>query len=216
MSEANVFYDSGAQISIIRRSYAESLALEGKPINIVITKVGGVEEELTTKLYKVPVYNSDGKRVQIVQAVGIAQISEDSPNGNISEVSKIFDIPTSMLKHKVGPIDLLIGINYPHGNAARTPIRDETSETDHTQKRRFRQSAIYQTIKALSILRCLYGSEMVLLGVVLDSLVSVKCLALIFHKKMTMQYSWSNVNLWLNTTSNKQLWIYITFFPKSF
>ena len=25
-----------------------------------------------------------------------------------------------------------------HGNAARTPIRDETSETDHTQKRRFR------------------------------------------------------------------------------
>jgi hypothetical protein len=41
-----------------------------------------------------------------------------------------------------------------HGNAARTPIRDETSETDHT-------------IKALAILRCLYGSEMVLLGVFL-------------------------------------------------
>jgi hypothetical protein len=28
-------------------------------------------------------------------------------------------------------------------------------------------SAIYQTIKALAILRCLYGSEMVLLGVVI-------------------------------------------------
>ena len=54
-----------------------------------------------------------------------------------------------------------------HGNAARTPIRDEASETDHTQKRRFRHSAIYQTIKALAILRCLYGSEMVVLGVVL-------------------------------------------------
>ena len=49
-----------------------------------------------------------------------------------------------------------------HGNAARTPIRGETSETDHTQKRRSRHSAIYQTIKALAILRCLYGSEMVL------------------------------------------------------
>ena len=49
-----------------------------------------------------------------------------------------------------------------HGNAARTPIRGETSETDHTQKRRFRHTAIYQTIKALAILRCLYGSEMVL------------------------------------------------------
>jgi hypothetical protein len=54
-----------------------------------------------------------------------------------------------------------------HGNAARTPIRDETPETDHTQKRRFRHSAIYQTIKALAILRCLYGSKMVLLGVVI-------------------------------------------------
>jgi hypothetical protein len=54
-----------------------------------------------------------------------------------------------------------------HGNAARTPIRGETSETDHTQKRRSRHSAIYQTIKALAILRCLYGPEMVLLGMVM-------------------------------------------------
>ena len=54
-----------------------------------------------------------------------------------------------------------------HGNAARTPIRGETSETDHTQKRSSRHGAIYQTIKALAILRCLYGSEMVLLGVVI-------------------------------------------------
>jgi hypothetical protein len=44
-----------------------------------------------------------------------------------------------------------------HGSAARTPIRDESSETDHTPKRRFRHSAIYQTI----------GSQMVLLGVVI-------------------------------------------------
>ena len=73
-----------------------------------------------------------------------------------------------------------------HVNAVRTPIRGETSETGDTQKRCSRHCAIYQTIKALAILRCLYGSEMVLLG---WSLVSVKCLALIFHKKMTMQYS---------------------------
>jgi hypothetical protein len=54
-----------------------------------------------------------------------------------------------------------------HGNAVQTPIRDEMSETDHTQKQRFRHSAFYQTIKALAILRCLYGSEMVLLRVVI-------------------------------------------------
>jgi hypothetical protein len=34
-------------------------------------------------------------------------------------------------------------------------------------KRRFRHTAIYRTIKALAILSCLYGSEMVLLAVVI-------------------------------------------------
>ncbi len=99
-----------------------------------------------------------------------------------------------------------------HGNAARTPIRDETSETDHTRKRHFCHSAIHQTIKTLAILRCLYGSEMVVLGVVIG-----KCCmpSTDIHKKMTMQYSWSNVNLCL-ASSDKQQWTYITFFPKSF
>ena len=47
------------------------------------------------------------------------------------------------------------------------PEHQSGAETDNTQKRRFRHTAIYQTIKALAILRCLYGSEMVLLGVVI-------------------------------------------------
>ena len=34
------------------------------------------------------------------------------------------------------------------GNAARTRIRDKTSETNHTEKRRFRNGAICRTIKA--------------------------------------------------------------------
>ena len=49
------------------------------------------------------------------------------------------------------------------GNTAR--IRDETY--DHTQKRHFRYGAICRTIKALVIQRCLYGSKMVLLGLVI-------------------------------------------------
>ena len=72
------------------------------------------------------------------------------------------------------------------GNAARTRIRAETSETDHTLKRRFRHNAICRTIKALATLRCLYGSEMVLLG---WSLGSVRLLSLIFLKKMVMACS---------------------------
>ena len=53
------------------------------------------------------------------------------------------------------------------GNAARTRIRDETSDIDHTQKRCFCHGTICRTIRGLAILRCLYGSEMVLLGVVI-------------------------------------------------
>ena len=122
-SEASVFYDSGAQISMIRRSYAESLALESKPISIVITKVGGTEEELTTKLYKVPVHNCEGKRVQVVQAVGIEQISEDSSIENLDAISRTLDIPVDAVKRKAGPVDLLIGVNYPQFHAGETRIK---------------------------------------------------------------------------------------------
>ena len=43
------------------------------------------------------------------------------------------------------------------GNAAQTRIQDETSETDHTQKRHFCHGVICRIIKALTILRYLYG-----------------------------------------------------------
>ena len=36
-TEANVFYDSGAQVSMIRSSFAGSLCLESKPVKILIT-----------------------------------------------------------------------------------------------------------------------------------------------------------------------------------
>ena len=49
------------------------------------------------------------------------------------------------------------------GNAAQSRIRDEMSENGHTLKTKL--SSWFRTIKALAILRCLYGSEMVLLGV---------------------------------------------------
>ena len=52
-TEASIFFDSGTQISMVRSSFAESLGLESKTVKILITKVGGVEEELSTKLYKV-------------------------------------------------------------------------------------------------------------------------------------------------------------------
>ena len=66
-----------------------------------------------------------------------------------------------------------------HGNVARIRNRDETSESDHTLKRRFRHGAFCRTIKDMDILRCLCGW----------SLGSVKLLLLIFQEKMVMAHS---------------------------
>ena len=45
---------------MIRSEFAESLNLKSQPIRIVITKVGGVEEDMNSSLYKVPVCKEDG------------------------------------------------------------------------------------------------------------------------------------------------------------
>ena len=46
----NVFFDSGAQVSLIRQKTADCLGLKGKDISVTITKVGK-EEEMKTKAY---------------------------------------------------------------------------------------------------------------------------------------------------------------------
>ncbi len=89
----------------------------------MITKVGRTEEELTTKLCKVPVHNCKGKQVQVVQAVGIEQISKDSSTENLDAISRILDIPVDAVKRKAGPVDLLIGVNYPQFHAGETRIK---------------------------------------------------------------------------------------------
>ena len=121
---AKVFYDSGAQISMVRKDLVEEMRLEGRPSKIVITKVGGTEEELDTKIYKVPVSTYDGKRVQIVQAVGISHISDDATNINVNRISEIFGIPADQLKRVSGLVDLLIGINHLQFHVGETRIKD--------------------------------------------------------------------------------------------
>ena len=122
-NEDNVFYDSGAQISMIRSEFAESLNLESQPIRIVITKVGGVEEDMNTSLYKVPVCKEDGSIVQTMEAVGIQRISEDTPAVDINYLSAILGISKYKLKRKAGPIDLLIGINYSRFHTGETKVK---------------------------------------------------------------------------------------------
>ena len=73
-----VLFDSGAQISLIKQETAENLGLKGNAVSITITKVGGEEENVKTKVYKVPVTSLDDPKMYSVTAVGIACISDES------------------------------------------------------------------------------------------------------------------------------------------
>ena len=122
-TEASVFYDSGAQISMVRSSFAESLCLESKPVKIIITKVGGVEEELATKVYKIPICTVHGKPVQTIQAVGIPQISNEVEEVDTTVLASMFGLVASEDRRKAGPIDLLIGINYSRFHVGETKVK---------------------------------------------------------------------------------------------
>ena len=92
---ANVLLDSGAQISLITTSLAESLQLRGKNVSTTITKVGGQEEEFCTKMYAVSVRPVNKKQSYTIRAVGIPSISDD-----ISEVNLSHSIPVQAILHQ--------------------------------------------------------------------------------------------------------------------
>ena len=122
--EANVLYDSGAQVSMIRSSVADEMCLPGKRIKIFLTKVGGAEEELDTMLYKVTLCSKDNVTVQSINAIGIPQISDDVTDVDVSIISRKFSVPVEELRRKAGPIDILVGINYPHLHLGKTRVKD--------------------------------------------------------------------------------------------
>ncbi|CAB3977716.1 PREDICTED: uncharacterized protein LOC107334806 [Paramuricea clavata] len=64
----NVLLDSGAQLSLIRQETAETLGLEGDNISITLTKVGGEEEEISTKVYKIQVSPPDSNKRFVIKA----------------------------------------------------------------------------------------------------------------------------------------------------
>ena len=62
----NVLLDTGAQVSLIRNDTALMLGLKGKDTSVTITKIGGEEESMQTKVPCVPVESlDDGRRYPI-------------------------------------------------------------------------------------------------------------------------------------------------------
>ena len=111
--------DSGAQLSLIREETAESLGLEGDNISITLTKVGGEEEEITTKVHKVNISPPDNKNKYVVKTVSIPTISDDITAIETKEIGKQLGLKDKIHCGK-GPVDILIGIDHPSMHTGET------------------------------------------------------------------------------------------------
>ena len=118
--KGNVLLDSGAQVSLIRHAVAKDLKLKGKDANVTITKVGGQEEEICTKLYKVPLLSLDNNSVHHITAIGIPSISDSVASVNVGQIGEKLGLERTKIFRENGPIDVLIGINHAKMHAGET------------------------------------------------------------------------------------------------
>ena len=77
-----------------------------------MTKVGGSEEVLTSKLYDIPLLNINGKKWYI-RAYGIDKISSNISRMNVNNVISLFGgVMVNDITQPEGEVDLLIGYDY--------------------------------------------------------------------------------------------------------
>ena len=107
----NILLDSGAQISLIRLPLAQDLKLKGKDAVVTITKVGGEEEEMKTKVYRVRIRSLEDSSTYTINAVGIPSISDEIAEVKLADIAKSFGLGRGTLRRRRGTVDMLIGID---------------------------------------------------------------------------------------------------------
>ena len=120
----NVLFDSGAQISLIRSETAHNLGLKGRDISVNITKVGGEQEKINTKVYKVPVTTIDNQKKHSVRATGIPCINDEIASIHVARIIERFGLSNEKVWRGKGPVDLLIGIDHANMHTGLTKQMD--------------------------------------------------------------------------------------------
>ena len=116
----NVLLDTGAQVSLIRSDTAELLGLKGRDISVTITKVGGEEETMRTKEYRVPISSVDDRKKYSIKAIGIPSISDDIVPVPTSQITELLGLQNEKIRRGRGPIDILLGIDHAHMHTGET------------------------------------------------------------------------------------------------
>ncbi|PFX31032.1 hypothetical protein AWC38_SpisGene4124 [Stylophora pistillata] len=116
----NILIATGAQISLIRNDTAEVLGLKGRDTSVTITKVGGGEETIKTKEYRVPVNALDDTRKYSVKAIIFPSIGDDVTAVQTSKLADLLCVPNEKIHRGKGQIDVLIGRDHAHIHTGQT------------------------------------------------------------------------------------------------
>ena len=114
----NILLDSGAQISLIRSDTAELLGLKGRYTSVTIAKVGGQEETIRTKEYRVS--SVDNHKKYSIKAIGIPNISDDIASVPTSQITELLGLSNEKIRRGKGPIDILMRIYHGHMHSGQT------------------------------------------------------------------------------------------------
>ena len=98
-------------MSMITFKKANELELTGSRTKISIVKVGGEKEVIESKLYEVPIYDTDGK-TEYFEAYGIKQISTSIESAKTCELAKILQVNPEEVTRPTGEIDMLVRFDY--------------------------------------------------------------------------------------------------------
>ena len=94
--KSNTLLDSGAHISLIREETAVALGLKGNDTTVMITKVGGEEETMRTKFYKVHV--SDNTDTFSIKAIGIQPMREEVSAVQFKPIGKLLGLENQRIR----------------------------------------------------------------------------------------------------------------------
>ncbi|XP_064635217.1 uncharacterized protein LOC135492598 [Lineus longissimus] len=119
---ATLLFDSGSQVSLIRDGYAHDLGLVGQDMVLNICKVGGQEELLETKIYKLQLQPVGSASRHSIRVIAIPKIGEDIKSVDHQRLTEIFQINSAALNRGSGPIDVLLGIDHANFHGGTTEV----------------------------------------------------------------------------------------------
>ena len=99
---------------MVREETATILGLKGKGMSVTITKVGGKEVTIETKVYKFPVSSPDKAQMLSIKEVSIPSISEHVSTVQVKPMTRLLGLEREKIWRGQGAIDLLIGTDHAH------------------------------------------------------------------------------------------------------